>query len=222
MKTAVYHFTNSDGIRYQKIIDEFKEYAKTKDLSIDEFFIDKTTLEYQHVEFNRFLSTSEQFDVLIVKDFYHICKKTLKCLSILKELLDKGIKIYSLKDGEIKFCNADFDKPLKVATYSRHWRPSVMSKPFVPLKTDILNLFVNKETNWFVVDQYYDECSDEKYNSQLQLMKLLENKDKYDLIIVNSLQELNHRTALFIKILYELNLDIYSLQEGLIRIARSD
>ncbi|MCR5704781.1 MAG: recombinase family protein [Eubacterium sp.] len=222
MKTAVYHFTNSDGIKYQKLIDEFNEFAQANNLTISEFFIDKNGLVYQQSEFDRFLSTCEQFDTLIVKDFYHLCKNTMKCLSIIRELHDKGIKIYAIKDGIIDFNNVDFSKTLKVATYSRHWRASKIQKTFVPLKNDILNLFVNKETNWSIVDQYCDESKNEKDETQLQLASLLENKDKYDLLVVNTLHEINFKTARFIKILYELNLDVYSLQEGLIRIARSD
>lgn len=222
MKTAVYHFTNSDGIKYQKLIDEFNDFAQANNLTISEFYIDKSGLVYQQCEFDRFLSTCEQFDALIVKDFYHLCRNTMKCLSIVKELHDKGIKVYTIKDGIIDFGNVDFSKTLKVATYSRHWRASIMQKPFLPLKNDILNLFVNKETNWSIADQYCDDSKNEKDETQLQLASLLENKDKYDLIVVNTLHEINFKTSRFIKILYELNLDVYSLQEGLIRIARSD
>lgn len=222
MKTAIYHFTQNENKEYQKVLADFKKYANDQNMIISNIFLDNSPLRYRRKEFDNFLSSSEDYNALIVKDFYHISKNTMKCMSILKDMQNRGIDVHSLNDGIIKFFQPDFNKPLRVATYSRHLGVTQKGNDIIPLKNDILNLFIKKETNWSLVDQYSDESNQEKYAAQLQLIDLIKNKDKYDLIVVHNLNDLNWRTAKFIKVMNDLNLDVYSLQEGLIKITRSD
>lgn len=222
MKTAIYHFTQNENKEYQKVLADFKKYANDQNMIISKIFLDNSPLRYRRKEFDNFLSSNEDYNALIVKDFYHISKNTMKCMSILKDMQNRGIDVHSLNDGIIKFFQPDFNKPLRVATYSRHLGVTQKGNDIIPLKNDILNLFIKKETNWSLVDQYSDESNQEKYAAQLQLIDLIKNKDKYDLIVVHNLNDLNWRTAKFIKVMNDLNLDVYSLQEGLIKITRSD
>ena len=87
-------------------------------------------------------------------------------------------------------------------------------KEVIPVKNDILKLFIDKETAWTLTDQYYDRSLRQKDGEQVQLTKLLNSKDKFDLLLVHNLNDVHWRTAKFCKIREHLRMGIYSLQEG--------
>ena len=78
------------------------------------------------------------------------------------------------------------------------------------------------KTNWTVVDQYFDESERQKDGEQTELMRFLQNKDKYDLLLVHNLNDIHWRTANFCKIREQHQLDIYSLQEGFLKYIKED
>lgn len=141
----------------------------------------------------------------------------MKCMSVMKNLRDKGIQIHSIENGSFSWEEAPFDKPLRVATYCcRFGAPNEM-KQIIPVQNDILKLFVNKKTQWTVIDQYFDESERQNDGEQIQLMELINNKDKYDLLLVHNLNDVHWRTATFCKVREQLSLDIYSLQDGFLK-----
>ena len=219
-KAAIYHFTDGSTKRpkvYHDQLNALQEYAISKGYTISEIFCDKSLLRYERSEFDRFLSCAEQFDALITKDFYHISKNTMKCMSLMQELRRKNIPIYTIDNGSFSWEEVPFDKPLKVATYCcRFGTPNEM-KEIIPVHNDIFTLFTTKKTNWTIVDQYFDESENQNDGEQIELMKLLQNKDKYDLILVHNLNDVHWRTANFCKIREQHQLDIYSLQEGFLK-----
>ncbi len=220
MKAAIYHFTDVSEKRpriYQEQLKRLEEFATSQGFTVTEIFCDKSLLRSEHSEFDRFLSNPEQFDVLVTKDFYHISKNTMKCMSVMQELRAKDIQIYTLENGSFSWEYAPFDKPLRVATYCcRFGTPNEMKK-IIPVQNDILRLFTNKKTKWTVMDQYFDESEHQNDGEQVQLMELIKNRDKYDLILVHNLNDVHWRTANFCKIREQLHLDIYSLQEGFLK-----
>lgn len=217
---AIYHFT--DGSEKRPIVNEkqlniLEQFALSQGFSLGEIYCDKSLIKCEQAEFNRFLSDIDKYDVLITKDFYHISKNTMKCMSVMKELRDKGVQVHSIENGNFSWEEAPFNKPLRVTTYCcRFGTPNEM-KQIIPVNNDILKLFTNKKTKWTVVDQYFDESEHQKDKEQIQLMKLIENKDKYDLILVHNLNDIHWRTANFCKVREQLHLDIYSLQEGFLK-----
>ena len=116
MKTAIYHFTQNENKEYQKVLADLKKYANDQNMIISKIFLDNSPLRYRRKEFDNFLSSNEDYNALIVKDFYHISKNTMKCMSILKDMQNRGIDVHSLNDGIIKFFQPDFNKPLREAT----------------------------------------------------------------------------------------------------------
>lgn len=77
-KAAIYHYTDGSTRRPKIYIDQLnrlEEYAKAHNLTVMEIFCDKSIKRSERFEFDRFLSCASQFDVLIVKDFFHISKK---------------------------------------------------------------------------------------------------------------------------------------------------
>ncbi len=219
-KAAIYHFTDASEKRpivNEKQLNKLTEFATSLGYTDVEIFCDKSLLRSEHPEFDRFMSCAEQFKALITKDFYHISKNTMKCMSLMQELRDKGIPIYSMENGSFRWKDAPFDKPLKVATYCCRFGTSNEMKEILPIKRDILTLFTNKKTNWTIVDQYFDESEHQNNGEHSELMRFLKNKDKYDLLLVHNLNDVHWRTANFCKIREQHQLDIYSLQEGFLK-----
>lgn len=217
---AIYHFTDGSEKRpivNQKQLNMLEQFAISQGFSVGEIYCDKSLLKCEQSEFDRFMSDIDRYDALIVKDFYHISKNTMKCMSALKELREKGIKIHSIENGSFSWEEAPFDKPLRVATYCcRFGTPNEM-KQIIPVHNDILKLFADKKTQWTVIDQYFDESERQNDGEQIQLMELIKNKDNYDLLLVHNLNDVHWRTANFCKVREQLHLDIYSLQEGFLK-----
>ena len=217
---AIYHFTDGSEKRpivNQKQLNMLEQFAISQGFSVGEIYCDKSLLKCEQSEFDRFMADIDKYDVLVTKDFYHISKNTMKCMSVMKELREKGIQIHSIENGSFSWEEAPFDKPLRVATYCcRFGAPNEM-KQIIPVQNDILKLFVNKKTQWTVIDQYFDESERQNNGEQIQLMELINNKDKYDLLLVHNLNNVHWRTATFCKVREQLSLDIYSLQEGFLK-----
>ena len=217
---AIYHFTDGSEKRpivNQKQLNMLEQFAISQGFSVGEIYCDKSLLKCEQSEFDRFMADIDKYDVLVTKDFYHISKNTMKCMSVMKNLRDKGIQIHSIENGSFSWEEAPFNKPLRVATYCcRFGTPNEM-KQIIPVHNDILKLFADKKTQWTVIDQYFDESERQNDGEQIQLMELINNKDKYDLLLVHNLNDVHWRTATFCKVREQLHLDIYSLQEGFLK-----
>ena len=217
---AIYHFTDGSEKRpivNQKQLNMLEQFAISQGFSVGEIYCDKSLLKCEQSEFDRFMADIDRYDVLITKDFYHISKNTMKCISVMKELRDKGIQIHSIENGSFSWEEAPFNKPLRVATYCcRFGTPNEM-KQIIPVHNDILKLFADKKTQWTVIDQYFDESERQNDGEQIQLMELIKNKVNYDLLLVHNLNDVHWRTANFCKVREQLHLDIYSLQEGFLK-----
>ena len=217
---AIYHFTDGSEKRpivNQKQLNILEQFAISQGFSVGEIYCDKSLLKCEQSEFDKFMSELDRYDVLVTKDFYHISRNTMKCMSVMKKLRDKGIKIYSIENGNFSWEEAPFDVPLKVATYCCRLGAPNEIKQIISVQNDILKLFANKKTRWTIVDQFFDESEHQKGGEQIQLMELIKNKDKYDLLLVHNLNDIHWRTANFCKVREQLHLDIYSLQEGYLK-----
>lgn len=220
MKAAIYHFTDGSKKRpivNQKQLNILKQYAISQGFSVSDIYCDKSLLKCEQSEFDRLMADIDKYDALITKDFYHISKNTMKCMSVMKKLRDKGIQIHSIENGRFSWEEAPFDKTLRVATYCCRFGTPNEIKEIISVHNDILKLFTDKKTQWTVIDQYFDESEHQLDNEQIQLMKLIKNKDKYDLLLVHNLNDIHWRTANFCKIREQLHLDIYSMQEGFLK-----
>ena len=138
-------------------------------------------------------------------------------MNIMQELRRKNVPIYTQENGYFSLEEAPFDKHLKVATYCCRFGTENELREIIPVHNDILTLYAKMKTNWTIVDQYFDESEHQKDGEQTELMRLLQNKDKYDLILVHNLNDIHWRTANFCKIREQHQLDIHSLKEGFLQ-----
>lgn len=222
-KAAIYHFTACAEKRpavYKKKLHMLEEFAQSLGYTVSEIFCDMSLVWSEHTEFNRFLACSDQFDALITQDFYHIAKNTLQCMRTMQDLLKKGILVHSIENGTFIFEDIPIKEPLKVVTYTTHWGEPNELKQVVSVKNDVMKLFIEKKTPWILIDQYYDETERQKDGEQIHLQELIQNKDKYDLLLVHNLNDVHWRTSNFCKVREQLHLDIYSLQEGFLKYRR--
>lgn len=219
-KAAIYHFTDESQKRptvYKDQLAALEKYASSIGFDVTDIYCDMSLKRCERSEFDRFLENCDQYDALIAKDFYHICKNTLTAISIIQKLSDKGVQVYTIENGKFCWTEAPIDKPLRVATYCCRFGPKNELHEIIPIQNDIFTLFVSKKTNWTVVNQYSDEGLHQNNGEQPELMKLLENKDKYDLLLVHNLGAVHWKTASFCRLREQLQLDIYSLQEGYLK-----
>lgn len=217
---AIYHFTNHSERRpviYLKQLDALKEYAESKGFIVADIFCDKTLRRCEQTEFKRLLPCSDQFDVLVAKNFYHINKRTNSCIATLLALRDHGVTTYTMENGVFTLEETPLDKPLRVVTYNSRFGTLKKKNPVIPLQDEIMRLFVSKKTNWNIVAQYHDESYRQLDSEQINLAELIKHKDEYDLILLHTFSDLHWRTANFCKYREKLQLDIYSLQEGFLK-----
>lgn len=219
-KAAIYHFTDESKQRpkiYRNQLKALEDYADSVGFEVADVYCDMSLKRFERSEFDRFLANSEQYDALITKDFYHISKNTGKCLSIMQQLRDNGLQIFSIENGIFTWEEAPFDRALRVATYTCQSGTANEMKEVIPVRNDILTLFTEKKTHWTVTDQYYDKSLRQRDGEQINMINLIKNRDKYDLLLVHNLNDVHWRTANFCKIREQLQLDIYSLQEGFLK-----
>lgn len=219
-KTAIYHFTDGSKKRpyvYKKQLQRLEEYAHFLGYADTEIFCDMSLLRCERPEFDRFLARASDFGALVTKDFYHISKNTMKCMDIMKELRRKGVKVHTMENGSFSWKDPPFCTPLIAATYCCHFGAENELKEIIPVQNDILKLFISKKTNWILANQYYDISEHQNNDEQVQLMELIENKGRYDILLVHNMNNVHWRTANFCKIREKLQLDIYSLQDGFLQ-----
>lgn len=219
-KAAIYHFTDKSSKRpkiYQDQLATLKRYAASIGFNDADIFCDMSLRRCDRTEFDRFLSSAKQYDVLVTKDFYHISKNTGKCIEILKRLKEQGTQVYTLKNGMFSWEDPPFMEPLRVATYTCHYGSPSEIKEVVSVRNDVCRLFISLKTRWTLEGQYYDESFKQRNGEQIQMETLIKNRDMYDLLLVHTLNDVHWRTANFCRIWEQLQLDIYSLQEGFLR-----
>lgn len=219
-KAAIYHFTDKSQQHPKVYKDQLKaleSYAASLGFEVADVFCDMSLKVCEQTEYKRFINCCDQYDALITKDFYHISKNTGKFMTELLSLREKGLQVYTIENGAFFWDEAPFDTPLRVATYTCHFGTPNEMREIVPIKNDIFTLFSSKKTNWSIIDQYYDKSFCQRDGEQKQLMELIENGNKYDLLLVHNLNDVHWRTANFCKIRERLKLDIYSLQEGFLK-----
>lgn len=218
-KAAIYHFTNGSSQRPKVYLDQLlllRQFAVLNGWSITGEYVDFSLKRCERTEFNHFLSDCSKYDILVVKDFYHISKNTMECIKIIKELGDKGVEVHSIENGSFIYEDVPLGKALRIATYNCRFGPQDESSKKIQIQDDIFKLFTKKKTSWKIIDQYADESKHQNDGEQKNLMKLISNHDKYDLILVSNFNDIHWRTAKFCKLRDKLKLAIYSLQDGLL------
>ncbi len=212
-KAAIYHFTDGGNIRpivYQKEIDRIKQFAADIGYSDAEVYLDKSLKKKEQVQLQNLLQDISNYNALIMKDFYHLRKNTGAFMDDLITLSNRGVNIYTIEDGSFQLSTAPFEQPLRIALY--YCGLEIVGRS-IELQFEIMNYFVRTCTNWEIIDEYADTSGNKKDGNQKQLQELIKNHDKYDLILVQSFNDIHWRTAKFCKVRHQIQRDIYSMHE---------
>ena len=227
-KIAIYHCTEATeewAIVYEKTMQELRNYASIFGV-IEKEYLDKTLLLCKQFEKQKMFEEIGNYDVLVIWSFNQMAQNVNVILSQIMDIQSKGVAIYSVKDGYFHFDNAPFEQKLKVALYHSicHNKTKYGRKiePPISMQTqiDIFNLFVKSKTNWEVVNIYKDETEWQSDKTQIGMKEMLNNHEKYDLVICQKLCGIHQKTSKFLKRLKAMECDIYSLKEGYLKIER--
>ncbi len=229
-KVAIYHFT--DGSEKRPIINEkqmiaLREFASRYGTVVKEY-LDKSLKKGEQEEKEKLFQEIGKYNSLVTKDFYHISKNTGTCIGLMQQFLSFGVKVYSIEDGSFAFTETPFDKELNVAVYHSKFADNTPSAKgrrrgnsiTVQTQIEIIKLFVKTKTRWKIIDVYVDEAEGQSDDKQKNLLQLIENKNKYDLVVCKDFNRIHWRTAKFCERRNKLELDIYSLKEGYLKFER--
>jgi hypothetical protein len=216
-KVAIYHFTDAEVLRRPRVNEKQMERLEAFSSQfglIEDIYLDKTLKREKQVEKDKLIENISNYDVLCMKDFYHLSKNTGTCIGLLQKFAKKGVVTKTIEDGEFSFELMDipFDKELKVCIYHSKYKEDVDRT--VNTQLEIFNLFIKTHTNWKIEDTFVDNENSQSDTVQKEVFKVIANRDKYDLVVVKDFNCFHWRTAKFCKRRNELKLPIYSLKEG--------
>ena len=214
-KAAIYHFTDGGSKRpivYEKELNRVREYAASIGCDEVSVYLDKTLKKSEQHQLDKMLQEISQYDALVMKDFYHLRRNTGAFMNDLIALGKVGVDIYSIEDGSFPLDTAPFNEPLRVAVY--YCGLEIIDRS-LELQFEIMDYFIQTQTRWVLVDKYADMEGNKKDGSQKEMQRLIANRDKYDLIMVQSFNDIHWRTAKFCKIRHQLKKDIYSMHDDL-------
>lgn len=229
-KVAIYHFTS--GSENRPIVNEKQMIALRKFASdygtVMKEYLDKSLKKCEQEEKQMLIEEIINYDVLVTKDFYHISVNTGTCIGLMQQFLRVGVETHSIEDGCFTFTDIPFEKELKVAIYHSKYEDNAPSAQMqkkgncitAQTQVDVLRLFVKKKTNWKIVDVYVDEAQGQSDDKQKNLLELIENREKYDLVLCKDFNTIHWRTAKFCKRRNDMQLDIYSIKEGYLKYER--
>lgn len=214
-KAAIYHFTDGSTHRpsiYQKEIERIKQFAISIGYTDADVYLDKTLKKIDQLQLQILMSKAKDYQALILKDFYHLRKNTGAFMSDLISLSTSGVNIYTIEDGSFLMKSAPFEQHLKVAIYYCGLEISGRS---IELQYQIMEYFIKAYTQWRLMGKYADISGNRIDGNQKQLQELIKNRDAYDIILVQSFNDIHWRTAKFCKIRHQIQKDIYSMHEDM-------
>lgn len=216
-KVCIYHFTNAENLR-RPIVNEkqmviLNEFASQYG-DIKQVYLDGTLKQCNQDKKKQMIKEIVNYDILIMKDFYHLAKNTGVCIGLLQKFAIQGIETITMEDGSFsfQFQNAPFDKKLKICVYHSKYKED--GDRTIETQRKIFKTFVSHKTNWKIIDVFVDEANSQSDSVQTEIFKVIENKEKYDLLLIKDFNSLHWRTAKFCHRRNQLGLPIYSLKEG--------
>lgn len=212
-KVCIYHFSNSNKrpIVNQKQMDLLQDFAASMG-EVEKIYLDFTLKQSEQIQRQQMIKEISAYDILVMKDFYHLARNTGVCIELLQEFALQGIEVITMEDRSFSFQNAPFDKKLKVCVYHSKYKEDVDRT--IETQINIFKTFVRHKTNWEIVNIFIDEANSQSDSVQTEIFKVIKNKEKYDLLLLKDFNSLHWRTSKFCHRRNELQLPIYSLKEG--------
>ena len=220
MGAYIYHFSANPKSRVcSKHIKQLTKYAEEKGYIKSNLYIDgtlTTSMQTEYLNMIENLRKDSEETSIFTWDLFHFNKWISAAIKDVKELKCMGCKVFTLQDGEIHVSDGKtmLYKHLKVAVY--HSNLTGVDERLPETQIRISEVFCKENTEWEITGIYCDYSEKKGVEDQPELMRLIEEADKYDVLIVGSFGRIDLRTARFMKIRERLNLNIYSLSEGML------
>ena len=83
-RAVLYHFTNKSEKRplvYKKEVQRLREFAELMGYPDPDEYIDKSLKKLERSQFDMMMGKIENYEAIIMKDFYHISRNTRACMS---------------------------------------------------------------------------------------------------------------------------------------------
>ena len=214
-KVCIYHFSNANQrpIVNQKQMDLLQDFASSIG-EVEKIYLDFTLKQSEQIQRQQMIEEISAYDILVMKDFYHLARNTGVCIELLQEFSLQGVKTITMEDGSFSFQDAPLDRKLKICVYHSKYKEDVDRT--IETQRKIFKTFVSHKTNWEIVDVFVDEANSQSDSVQTEIFKVIENakQGKYDLLLIKDFNTFHWRTAKFCHRRNELQLPIYSLKEG--------
>ena len=214
-KVCIYHFSNANQrpIVNQKQMDLLQDFASSIG-EVEKIYLDFTLKQSEQIQRQQMIEEISAYDILVMKDFYHLARNTGVCIELLQEFSLQGVKTITMEDGSFSFQDAPLDRKLKICVYHSKYKEDVDRT--IETQRKIFKTFVSHKTNWEIVDVFVDEANSQSDSVQTEIFKFIENakQGKYDLLLIKDFNTFHWRTAKFCHRRNELQLPIYSLKEG--------
>lgn len=217
-KLAIYHYSIQPEKRtsvtlkdidklYEFTSQNFKGWEVSLYLDLDE--VRRVNLE---------IVLRTDVDVILVKNFFHINRRTIAFMSVAKMLQKRGIKIVSVEEGELRICEEPdcrlLKQPLKAVVYD-YFRTE-HEKESEDIQMAKFGLFVKHKTEgWTIEGRYIDGLGD---NRQVQLQKMIRESGQFEVVIVDTFSKIGNAITNLDGILKEIKVPVYSLKEGMVEL----
>lgn len=212
-KVCIYHFSNASQrpIVNQKQMNLLQDFASSIG-EVEKIYLDFTLKQSEQIQRQQMIEEISAYDILVMKDFYHLARNTGVCIELLQKFSSQGVKTITMEDGSFSFQDAPFDRKLKICVYHSKYKEDVDRT--IETQRKIFKTFVSHKTNWKIVDVFVDESNSQSDKVQTEIFKVIKNKEKYDLLLIKDFNAFHWRTSKFCHRRNELGLPIYSLKEG--------
>ena len=230
VNVAVYHFfvpsTRGSEMRSMPLLNDlgdfYEEAAAHENWKIIGLYIDSWA--YRRVEFPKLMQRTD-VKVIICKFFYHMNRKVLAFLQIVRELNEKGTSLVSTEEGEIHYhpaCKSKapfYRKKLKVAAYNCFGSDYEMQTGSITRRK--FELFCKFLTTKSVKMDYFEEdLNTRSLGSEFE--RLTKRARRYDLILIDSFTRLGESVNELMKCLQRVGIPVCSLKEGLLYLDGKD
>lgn len=181
-----------------KRLDNIYEEAAHQGWAVKSLFVDDGL--YCRLLYGRLLNEivdNKKYGAIFIYSLFCFNNSSLTLFNILNKITEQNIFLYSMKEGEIYMEKGEryFEKRLKVAVYDRtRSRAGQIEQLFLKEKIEV---FCRIKTNWEIQGWYVTE--DEDANRDV-FNALVNDIDKYDLIIVNHFASIHPSTVQFFEL----------------------
>lgn len=198
-EAVIYYYTTEKDLPYimlQRLDDLYKE-AAHQGWAVKSLFIDNGL--YSRPLYGRLLNETvdnKKYGAIFVYSLYYLNRSSLATFNILNNIMEQNIFLYSITEGEINMEKGEryFERKLKVAIYDRaRSNAGQIEQLFLKEKMEI---FCRIKTNWKIHGWYVTEDEDK---NQDVFNTLVNDIDKYDLIIVNHFASIHPSIHQFFK-----------------------